>query len=311
MVSLAPRDKSIFGVIKNTIQSLAYFATGMLMTVALMLAADNAVAADSDSGLREAIAQKIELTRNYLESDTAAKIASSENPQARRMLEKSRELLEQATADLRQGRLLAAQGKINLSLQSFTAAGTANMKKAVDSDQVERELGAVRAEIDAYLQSFSAALTEKGPAMAGLLDRQYVDQLLATAEQSQAIEDYANARAALTRAKQTVVNALIKIRNNETVVYSVEFQTPADEFRYESERYAEYAVLGEKLVDSGEFDSGRIRMFESLKNAGDRLNSEALELAGAGDYESAITRMENAVKQLVRGLQLLGVPLSM
>ena len=296
---------------KNSNHGLAHFAAAILMAVALMVTTASSKAADSDPGLREQIAQKIALTRNYLKSSTAAKIAESENPQARRMLEKSRELLEQAIEALDDGKLLAAQDKVNLSLQSFTAAGTANMKKAVDSEQVERELGTVRAEIDAYLQSFTAALAEKGPSMAGLLDRQYVDQLLATAGQAQSIGDYTNARAALSRAKQTVVGALIKIRNNETVVYSVEFQTPADEFRYERERYDEYAALGAKLVDSGELDNGRIRMFENMKQAGDRLNGEALELAGGGDYESAIPRMENAVEQLIKGLRLLGVPLSM
>ncbi len=311
MVSLAPRGCSIIGLKKNTVQGLVYYATGTLMAVASILAAGSAIAADSDQGTSDEIVRKIELTRNYLESNTAAKIASSENPQARRMLDRSRELLEQASAALRNGRLLEAQEKINLSLQSFTAAGTANLKKAADSERAERQLDEMRAEIDAYLESFTAALLEKGPSMAGLLDRKYIDDLLASAGQSQSIGDYGNARSALGRARQTVVNALIKIRNNETVVYSVEFRTPADEFRYERNRYAEYATLGEKLIGSGELDESRIKMFEHLKNAGDRLNNEALELAGAGDYDSAITRMETAVKQLVQGLKLLGVPLSM
>ncbi len=281
------------------------------MAVVLVLAAESAGAAGNERALGDQIAQKIALTKNYLESGTAAEIASSENPQARRMLEKSRELLEQAVAALRDGRLQEAQDKVNLSLQSFTAAGTANLKKAAAGEHAERELDSMRAEIDAYLESFSAALAEKGPSMAGLLDRQYLDQLLANAGQAQSIGDYDNARSTLGRARQTLVNALIKIRNNETVVYSVEFQTPADEFRYERERYAEYALLGDKLVDSGELDSGRIKMFENLKKNGDRLNGEALDLAGSGDYAAAIARMETAVEQLVKGLRLLGVPLSM
>jgi len=301
----------IIGLKKKTLHGLAYFGTGMLVAAWLLVAVTNALAADSEHSLRDEIAQKIELTRNYLESSTAAEIAASKNPQARRLLEKSRELLKQATADLRDDKLLAAQGKVDLSLQSFIAAGTANMQKAADNENAESELRSTRAEIDAYLESFTAALAEKGPSMAGLLDRQYIDQLLASAEQSQSIGDHTNARAALGRARQTVVNALIKIRNNETVVYSVEFQTPADEFRYEHERYTEYAALGEKLLDSGELDSGRVKMFEQLKKSGDRLNGEAQELAGAGDYDSAIARMETAVEQLIKGLRLLGVPLSM
>ena len=296
---------------KNTVQELHLFAIASLMALLLILATAAGAAGDDESGLRAGIEQRIALTRNYLESDTAAKIAASENPQARRLLEKSRELLDQASDALRQGRLLAGQEKVNLSLQSFTAAGSANLRKAPDPAVAKRELSALRTEIDSYLQAFTAALAEKGPSMAGLLDRQFVDGLLGNAEQAESIQDYANAKAALTRAKQTVVDALIKIRHNETVVYSVEFQTPADEFRYENDRYLEYAALGQKLLDSGELEESRTKMYEQLKKSGDGLADEAAELAGTGDYQSAIERMETAVKKLVQGLRLLGVPLSM
>lgn len=311
MVSYAPTSNSIIGLKKYTYHGLACIATAILMAVALIVPAAGTAAAASDPALREQIAQKIALTSNYLESSTAKKIAESENPQARSMLEKSRELLEQAIEALDDGKLLAAQDKVNLSLQSFTAAGTANLQKAPDPEAAGRELRSLRAEIDSYLQAFTAALAEKGPSMAGLLDRQHVDGLMASAQQAESIEDYANARAALSRAKQAVVDALIKIRHNETVVYSVEFQTPADEFRYESDRYREYTALGQKLIDSGELEVSRTRMYENLKNAGDSLADEAAELAGAGDYQTAIARMETAVRKLVQGLQLLGVPLSM
>ena len=311
MVSLASGYGKFLGLNKKTFQGLQDYAIGSLMALLLFLSTPAGAASDDDSGLRASIEQRISLTRNYLESDTAAKIAASENPQARRLLEKSRELLDQASAALRQGKLLAAQDKVNLSLQSFTAAGTANLRKAPDPAAAQRELGSLRIEIDSYLQAFSAALAEKGPSMAGLLDRQYFDGLLANAQQAESIEDYANAKASLARAKQAVVDALIKIRHNETVVYSVEFQTPADEFRYENDRYREYAALGQKLLDSGELEESRTKMYEQLKKSGDSLADEAAELAGAGDYQNAIARMEAAVRKLVQGLQLLGVPLSM
>ena len=169
------------------------------MALLLILATAAGAAGDDESGLRAGIEQRIALTRNYLESDTAAKIAASENPQARRLLEKSRELLDQASDALRQGKLLAAQEKVNLSLQSFTAAGSANLRKAPDPAVAKRELSALRTEIDSYLQAFTAALAEKGPSMAGLLDRQFVDGLLGNAEQAESIQDYANAKAALAR----------------------------------------------------------------------------------------------------------------
>ena len=275
----------------------------------LSLAIQGAGAAAGEQDLRADVEQRVKLTRSYLASKTAQKIAETGNPQARQLLQQARQLLAQASAELAQGKLEAAQQKVNLSLQTFTAAGAANTKPAASSENLVREVGSIRTEIDAYLESFTTALAEKGPSMAGLLDRQYVADLLSRAEQAQSLGDYTAARSALHQAKQLIVAALIKIRNNETVVYTVEFQTPADEFRYERERYREYAALGQKLLDSGELEASRVLMFVQLEKAGARLNREAVALAGAGDYPSAISRMEMAVKKLVQGLRLLGVTL--
>ena len=147
--------------------------------------------------------------------------------------------------------------------------------------------------------------------MAGLLDQQYLSELLARAEQAQSNGDQKSSKSLLEEARQNVVTALVKIRSNETVVYTVEFQTPADEFRYESERYREYRMLGKKVLDEGDFAESRIKLFQQLWQSGEQISREAAAIAGEGDYPTAISRMEEAVQKLVQGLRMLGVPLSM
>ena len=280
-----------------------------MVAISLVLAVQDVEAAETQSALRGKVEQRIKLTQSYLASKTAQKIDANGNSEARQLLQKARDLLEQASAQLAQGKLELAQQNVNQSLQAFTAAGSANKKSAASADNLASEIGSIRKEIDAYLESFTQSLADKGPSMAGLLDQQYVADLLSRAEQAQSQEDYNSARTVLNQAKQLVVAALIKIRNNETVVYTVEFQTPADEFRYERERYQEYTVLGQKLLDSGKLQTSRVKMFEQLKKSGDSLSQEALALAGEGDYPGAISRMEMAVNKLVQGLRLLGLSL--
>ena len=269
-----------------------------------------AVAAD-EKALRDSIQQRIKLTQAYLDSKTASKIEASGNEKARELLQQARELLARGTKDFEQDKLDAAQQNLNLALQRFTAAGTANAKGNNLAANLAREIESVRTEIDAYLESFNSALAEKGPSMAGLLDQQYVSDLLARAEQSSSAGDLQSAKSLLDEARQSIVTALVKIRNNETVIYAVEFQTPADEFRYESDRYREYQALGQKVLSDGEFAQSRVKLFEQLKQKGDQLSREASTLAGQGDYATAIGRMEEAVNKMVQGLRMLGVPLSM
>ena len=261
--------------------------------------------------MRDGILRRIKMTQSYLDSKTASRIAESGNDEARQLLDKARKLLERGQHDLEQGNLESAQQQVNLSIQTFTAAGAANSNSANSSKKLLGEIRSVRSEIDAYLESFRTALAEKGPSMSGLLDQQYVADLMSAAGQSQSTGDYRSARSSLIQAKQLVVDALIKIRNNETVVYTVEFQTPADEFRYERERYLEYVSLGQTILGNGDVAQSRIKLFEQQKKSGDLISQEAQTLAGKGDYAGAIKRMEEAVKKMVQGLRLLGIQLSM
>ena len=108
-----------------------------------------------------------------------------------------------------------------------------------------------------------------------------------------------------------VVAALVEVRNNETLVYRAEFQTPADEFVYEQHRYLEYVKLGQHVLDNGDFDANRIKLFRQLSDAGSELSREAILRVEEGDYGSGINRMQAATGKVVQGLQLLGIPLSM
>ncbi len=284
---------------------------GFLFTGLVIATTSAQAAATSEQAQRQSVEQGITLVQNYLKSKTAEKITASGTVAARRLLARANDLLEQALAHLAQGNLDAAQAGLDQSIQSFSAAAVANAKPAKSNPENSVRIRETRAEIDAYLESFRAALAEKGPAMAGLLEQQHLQDLLAQAEQAQATGDFRTAESELNQAKQMVVTALIKIRNNETVVYSVEFQTPADEFRYERERFLDYVALGQKVLNNGTLEQSRKKMFDQLHDKGNQFSREAMMLAGEGDYESAIERMEDAVRKMVQGLKLLGVQLSM
>ena len=135
--------------------------------------------------------------------------------------------------------------------------------------------------------------------------------MLVDAESHKKKGDIESARSVLIEAKDLVVAALVEIRNNETLVYRVEFQTPADEFLYEKNRYREYQALGHSVLAAGDFDKNRLRLFEQLHDAANQLSHEADVWVEEGDYTSGIHHMQVAIKKIIQGLQLLGIPLSM
>jgi HEPN domain-containing protein len=277
--------------------------------VCLTFNVDTAAAeAQKESGM---VKKRLELAESYLNSKTASKISEGNSEEARQFLARAHQFLDQARKDLETGNLDQAAENADQSIRAFTAAGAANAKSGKSSEQSTVDNTAIRTEIDGYLQSFRDALAEKGPAMAGLLDQQQVADLLAQAEKLKANGDQQSSTTVLNQAKQLVVAALTKIRSNETVVYALEFQTPADEYRYETERYQEYVNLSQKVLDNSELEESRKIMFDQLKGKSEQFNQQASDLAGKGDYEAAIAQMEEALKKMVQALQLLGVQLSL
>ncbi len=298
-------------MIKSSVHNLNLNSLNLLAAVLVIIAICSGVATADEQKERDGILMRMKMTESYLTSKTATRIEESGNEEAIRLLEKSRQLLDKGKQELEQGNLAAAKEQLSLSIQTFTAAGAANSDNQNSRKKLASEVSSLQSEIDAYLVSFRSALEEKGPAMSGLLDQKYVESLRAGAQQSKASGDYKSAISKLTSAKNLVVDALIKIRNNETVVYTVEFQTPADEFRYEQERFNEYVALSDTLLEKDDFSEGKIKLFEMQKNAGYQISEEAEALANQGDFENAISRMEDAVKKMVQGLRLLGIQLSM
>ena len=268
------------------------------------------MAAD-DIATREKIESKISLIRMYLESRTADEIAGSGSAEANDLLIRTRELTDQSISDLAEGRLEAAQAGIDQSIKLFTAAAESINRRKRSNQQYLIEIESVRAEIDAYLESYQVALAAKESSVNGPLDQARIAGMLVEAENYKEKGDIETARTVLIEIRELVVAAVVDIRNNETLVYRVEFKSPADEFRYEQNRYHEYVALGHSVLAGGDFDKNRLRLFEQLSDAGNQLSREAAVWVEEGDYTSGIHHMQVAIKKVVQGLQMLGIPLSM
>ena len=258
------------------------------------------------------VEKRLALAESYLNSKTAGKISESSNDEAIQFLTKAHQFLEQARKDLKAGNRDQAAENADQSIRAFSEAGLPlRLLKGKSKEQISSNNNVIRAEIDVYLQAFRAALAEKGPAMAGLLDQQQVADLIARAEKLQATGDHRSAASVLNQAKQLVVVALTKIRSNETVVYALNFQTPADEYRYEMERYKDYVALCKKVLKSSKLKESRKILFDKFVGESEQFNQQASDLAGKGDYDAAISQMEQALKKLIQALQLLGIQLSL
>ncbi|MCP5155235.1 MAG: hypothetical protein H6983_13785 [Ectothiorhodospiraceae bacterium] len=259
---------------------------------------------------RAGVERKLELLASYLDSSAARRIDSGDHGDARALLEQAREAQVRALAALEEGRVDEAATLAGDALRVFSRATMSLHGAAARPEQRRDRAQGLRAEIDAYRKAFREGLAEKGPAAAGLLDERALDRLLTQADAHGAAGRDREAEALLVEAQQVVATALTRLRRNETVVYSLEFRTPADEYRYERERARGFALLVEHVGTMSEPSAGARKLVDRFLDNARKLEQQAASEADAGDFAAAVRSMEEANRSYMRALQSLGVPVS-
>jgi hypothetical protein len=130
-----------------------------------------------------------------------------------------------------------------------------------------------------------------------------VDRLLAEAASEAGAAQWSAAQHTATQAMDFARAAIRQIREGTTQVRSLVFATPADEYRYELERYASYRLL---------FDATVAREAVTDAVASRRQEAETrLALADAeakqGNYTKAVTLLEEAAQRWIAAMRAAGV----
>lgn len=110
-------------------------------------------------------------------------------------------------------------------------------------------------------------------------------------------------------ANRLIVDAIVRMRSGETVVVSLSFDSPAQEFAYEKRRFESSEVMIGMAIEDGR------NVAPNARGNVDRLLTEARQQrdlgereAAAGRYAAAVHTLEEANRRLTRALQELGVP---
>ncbi len=277
------------------------------VAVWLVLGASLVAAQASDPNRAVAIAKKLELLQRYLDSGGAQKIAASDNATALELLERARERAGLAFASYNRGDMAIAEERLSEAFRAYSEATDVLRSQGAPESELRQQNAGLREEIDSYLRAFDEALLAKGPSAAGLLNRGRLNELL---DQSTYLEENGDALAAHNRLKEAygmAVSALTQARDNETVVYSLNFRTPADEYDYEQNRHRSYVMLVEQMSQSTELSEQAVALAMRYADEGAKLRQQAESQAAAGRYQEAIATMEEANKRLVRALQMMGL----
>jgi hypothetical protein len=270
---------------------LAVLAAGGSVTVA---------AADERAPL---LGQKLRLVERLLDSASGRHGADSD---ARSALEGVGVLVASARADLASGALDEAETALDEALRQVTAVARRSRPESPRpqlQDRYRQLLEGVRG----FRAAFAEVVVEKGEAAAAVLDGERLDALINGAERAAREQRYAEGVRQLAEAYQMLSLALTEVRTSETLEHRLVFASPAEEYRYEQDRYKSHELLIKLMVAEREPAADTLARVHGEVERAMALDDRARTLAGSGDYAAAIRSQEAAVAHLVKALQQGGL----
>ncbi|GAB3651622.1 hypothetical protein [Ramlibacter alkalitolerans] len=255
---------------------------------------------------RDQLERKLTSTSTLIESSTAAKqIEASGNAGAAEKRTRARELHGKARTALAGGDLEGSSKLLDEASRAFIEAvrlaAPQQVADAKERNDYQARLESTRALLDA--QKRIAA--EKNVPRGAETTRQ-VETMVAEAERQAQAGRLPEAKRTVDQAYLTVKAAIGTLRGGETVVRSLNFATPADEYAYEVDRNDTHRMLVQMLLKDRR-DGNVDAMVDQAVAASAKLRTRAEQEAARRDHPSAIKTLEDSTRELVKAIRAAGV----
>lgn len=188
----------------------------------------------------------------------------------------------------------------------YVAVGTVN-KETPGQEKESRDFDDRRRSVDALLAAFSRIADEKGLRQERQALEKQVAADLKTADELFAAGQITAARQELDSVYETVRISIKGMREGETLVRELNFESPEDEYNYELTRNDTHQMLIKVLL-SEKMDEQSVRdRIGPFMTTAEQLRTEAEAMADGKKFEQAIDLLERSTSELVKAIRSAGV----
>jgi len=272
--------------------------------------AEAGIAGSQKSIPTDAAKQKIMLAELMLQSKAAKAAAEGSNESAKNALSSANAKLQTARQELGSGRTnqALALAEEALKLVAVATQSTSNEEAAkLQRGRYTDALDSLRNFQDSHKQSFDRTVKKRGAAAAVDYDHAKVDGLVSEARVLSDKAQHEKATQLLIKAERLVTQAIQSMLNAQTIVYDLNFETPADEYEYERKRFISYEELIPVAIEEKKPVEAVVKLMNTYVVKGRERKTEAEAKAKAGSYPEAIGLMLVATEEIQRALRLAGV----
>ncbi|MBW2422211.1 MAG: hypothetical protein JRH19_27010 [Deltaproteobacteria bacterium] len=258
---------------------------------------------------KEAIASRLgNVDRLITISSGAQRVEASGNPDALAKQAEARELHAKAKKSFRKGRYAEATELLDQATAAiFTAIRSAGAEQE-NSDKKRHDFEARASSVEVLLEALRRISAEKHQEKRNASTIAKVETQYAQAQKLAAAGEMDEARAVIDDAYAIAKSVLVGLRDGDTVVRTLSFESPAEEYRYEIDRNDTHIMLITVLLgEKRQSNKGVDTMVTKFMERADVLRKEAEGQAGEGNYEAAVETLDRSTKELVRAIRSAGV----
>ncbi len=217
--------------------------------------------------------------------------------------------LENAKQLQKKGELAAAFAVAQEANGMITSTGKKTGPTKEELEELKEELNDYMITLEAFIDSHKASYDHalKQGAKVVDYDHDLVEKLILDAVALSTNDQYERAKTQIKKAEREVTKALNDMLNATTIVYDLNFETPADEYAYEVRKYEGYIELIPVAIEVKKPRASMIALMKTYVKKGAFFKEKSDEAAKAERWEEAMVVIRDATIEVRRGLRLLGV----
>jgi hypothetical protein len=258
------------------------------------------------------VEQKTALVQRVLsDSSVVQRVRASGNDEAKHLLANAMANYLQAVALARESRLEASEAAINEAMvligrarQLVPDAATRLAEQRLRHAQLLESTLGMLASARRHLEKSAAPRDDAALAQG---DAARAADLVASARKLAALERFEEANRALAAAEQALLSALARALGSATLDYTPRFESPAEEYRYEIERFGGFRQLVPRALAELKPVEAAARLAERYLEQALQLRDEAERQSARGDAGTALKTIREATGRLQRALTAAGL----
>jgi len=274
-------------------------------------AAASAVQATHPALDKNEIRQRLSFVTMYISNSAAAqRIEASSNEEAKAKYKDAKDRLAEAASAFDSDNLHEAKSKFDEAMGLMNAAAklvpSESMRKLAKAKNEELVRGVTDMEAS-YKQNREAIAGEGGAKNLPKLDSDKLHLMMDAAKALAEEGKYDEANKILSGAMNNISGALNKLLANRTMAYEMKFESPAQEYAYELDRFTSLEQSIPQAIEQKQPSPTTLTLTESYIGKGNEKRDQASADAKQKNFAAALENLKKGTEQLETALKLLGV----